>query len=145
MSDENLARQRTLYGRTLGERFADVREAYGLSQRALADTLGISAPMLSQLASGRRIKIGNPAVHARLVMLEGRAGESDPAAVVAQVRASDPVLTTQGLTADPVGDLPARLARLSDVEGLRAAAAAARGAGAPRLAAVLDQAGEDRT
>ena len=50
-----------------------VREAYGLSQRALAQTLGLSAPMLSQLASGQRIKIGSPAVYARLVMLEERA------------------------------------------------------------------------
>jgi transcriptional regulator with XRE-family HTH domain len=44
--------------------------AFNISQAYLADILGISAPMLSQVMSGRRAKIGNPSVLARLIMLE---------------------------------------------------------------------------
>ncbi|GAA3789721.1 transcriptional regulator with XRE-family HTH domain [Micrococcus endophyticus] len=142
MSDEHLEQQRTLYGAPLAERFTGVREAYGLSQRALAQTLGLSAPMLSQLASGQRIKIGSPAVYARLVMLEERAGEPDPAAVLAEVRDSEPVLTSQSFAASPEADLPARLARLAGPAGLRAAESAARAAGEARLADVLAAAAE---
>lgn len=87
--------QRALYGAPLGERFGVVLKEYGISQRTLAATLGLSAPMLSQLANAQRIKIGNPAVYARLVMLEERIQEEDKAAVLAEVRGSDPVLTTQ--------------------------------------------------
>lgn len=41
-----------------------------MSQAYLAEVLGISAPMLSQVMSGRRAKIGNPVVLARMIMLE---------------------------------------------------------------------------
>jgi transcriptional regulator with XRE-family HTH domain len=58
--------------------------AFRTSQAQLAEVLGISAPMLSQVMSGRRAKIGNPRVLAKLVMLERKvlipgvaAGESD--------------------------------------------------------------------
>lgn len=137
VSESHLEQQRALYGVPLGERFAAVREVYGLSQRALADVLGLSAPMLSQLASGQRIKIGNPAVHARLMMLEERVREADQAAVLAEVRGSDPVLTTQSLAPADDGDLPARLVALADAPALAAAADAARAAGGTRLADVL--------
>ena len=44
----------------------------GISQARLARTLGLSPAMLSQLASGRRVKIGDPAVLARLLVLDQR-------------------------------------------------------------------------
>ncbi|SDP45520.1 hypothetical protein SAMN04487905_104183 [Actinopolyspora xinjiangensis] len=80
----NLALQRQWYGEPLGDRVRRLVVAYRTSQAQLAEVLGISAPMLSQVMSGRRAKIGNPSVLARLVMLERKvftpgvaAGESE--------------------------------------------------------------------
>lgn len=42
----------------------------GLNQARLAAVLGLSAPMLSQLMSGQRAKIGNPAVVQRVQALQ---------------------------------------------------------------------------
>ncbi|MDO4919200.1 DNA-binding protein [Kocuria sp.] len=94
VSSENINQQIRLYGQPLSERFGAVVGAYGITQRRLAQVLGLSAPMLSQLISGRRIKIGNPAVYERLVMLEDSAGASDREAVLTRVEASQPVLST---------------------------------------------------
>lgn len=65
----NVRQQISLYGRPLGEVVRDVTTALGINQGRLADVLGMSAPMLSQLASGRRVKIGNPQAVARLQSL----------------------------------------------------------------------------
>lgn len=83
-----LEQQIALYGEPLGTRFGRVMQAYDLSQRRLAATLGLSAPMLSQLISGKRTKIGNPAVYERLVLLEQRSSEADPVRVLAEVEAT---------------------------------------------------------
>ncbi|GAA1272189.1 helix-turn-helix transcriptional regulator [Saccharothrix xinjiangensis] len=66
----NLALQREWYGEPLGDRVRRLVVAFNVSQAQLADVLGISAPMLSQVMSGRRAKIGNPSVLARMIMLE---------------------------------------------------------------------------
>lgn len=66
----NLALQREWYGEPLGDRVRRLVVAFDVSQANLAEVLGISAPMLSQVMSGRRAKIGNPAVLARMIMLE---------------------------------------------------------------------------
>ncbi|MFC6092510.1 helix-turn-helix transcriptional regulator [Saccharothrix sp. BKS2] len=66
----NLALQREWYGEPLGDRVRRLVVAFSVSQAQLADVLGISAPMLSQVMSGRRAKIGNPSVLARMIMLE---------------------------------------------------------------------------
>ncbi|MBE9374309.1 helix-turn-helix transcriptional regulator [Saccharopolyspora sp. HNM0983] len=66
----NLALQRQWYGEPLGDRVRRLVVAFRISQAQLAEVLGISAPMLSQVMSGRRAKIGNPSVLARLVILE---------------------------------------------------------------------------
>lgn len=66
----NLALQRQWYGEPLGDRVRRLVVAFRVSQAQLAEVLGISAPMLSQVMSARRAKIGNPRVLARLVMLE---------------------------------------------------------------------------
>ncbi|NHD17162.1 MULTISPECIES: helix-turn-helix domain-containing protein [Actinopolyspora] len=72
----NLALQRQWYGEPLGDRVRRLVVAYRTSQTQLAEVLGISAPMLSQVMSGRRAKIGNPSVLARLVMLERKVFDS---------------------------------------------------------------------
>lgn len=137
---DNLDQQRALYGQPLGERFGVLREAYGVSQRSLAGVLGLSAPMLSQLGSGQRIKIGNPAVYARLVMLEERMGEGDRAAVLEEVRASDPVLTTRVRAVTGDGAAATSDARLDDAAPDAFAAAHHHRASAAQWDAVLEAA-----
>lgn len=73
-TDEVVARNRRQqaewYGEPLGERVRRLIERLDLSQTAFADILGLSAPMLSQLMSGHRAKISNPAVLSRLMAVE---------------------------------------------------------------------------
>lgn len=73
-TDEVVARNRRQqaewYGEPLGDRIRRLLDRLGLSQAALADILGLSGPMLSQLMSGQRAKISNPAVLSRLVAVE---------------------------------------------------------------------------
>jgi transcriptional regulator with XRE-family HTH domain len=69
---KNLELQRQWYGEPLGDRVRRLVVAYRVSQACLAEVIGVSAPMLSQVMSGRRAKIGNPAALARLIMLEHR-------------------------------------------------------------------------
>jgi len=102
----NVALQREWYGESLGDRVRRLVVAFDCSQAQLAEVLGLSAPMLSQLMSGRRAKIGNPAVLARMVMLERRVltpevASGNPAAVRAaleEVRDSRPTVSR------PTGD-----------------------------------------
>ena len=68
-------RQQELYGASIGDVLAQVTGALGLSQAAVARTIGVSAPMLSQLASGRRTTIGNPRAVQRLRALVDLAEE----------------------------------------------------------------------
>ncbi|MEO9246980.1 hypothetical protein ABDK96_04740 [Citricoccus nitrophenolicus] len=131
----------------LSQRFGDLMAAYRISQRSLARVLGLSAPMLSQLINAQRIKIGNPAVYERFVMLEERQDEPDLQRVLDEVQASEPVLTTHSarsrrLEAGPVpgADPAAQVGRLATAEQLRATAEAARAADAAELAALLDRA-----
>jgi transcriptional regulator with XRE-family HTH domain len=105
----NVALQREWYGESLGDRVRRLVVAFDCSQAQLAEVLGLSAPMLSQLMSGRRAKIGNPAVLARMVMLERRVltpevASGDPAAIRAaleQVRDSRPMVSRDTL---PIGE-----------------------------------------
>lgn len=66
----NVALQQEWYGEPLGDRVRRLVVAFDVSQAYLAEVLGVSAPMLSQVMSGRRAKIGNPVVLSRLIMLE---------------------------------------------------------------------------
>lgn len=95
--------QRRFYGEPLGDRLRRLLGALDVSQAALAAALRVSSPQLSQLMSGRRVKIGTPAVLGRLVLLEqavarygagGRPTTPDRAAVTRlldEVRAAEPL------------------------------------------------------
>ncbi|MDB1086272.1 DNA-binding protein [Streptomyces sp. ACA25] len=67
--------QTTWYGEPLGSLFRRLITDLGLNQARLAVVLGLSAPMLSQLMSGQRAKIGNPAVVQRVRALQDLATE----------------------------------------------------------------------
>jgi transcriptional regulator with XRE-family HTH domain len=153
----NVALQREWYGEPLGDRVRRLVVAFDVSQAQLAEVLGLSAPMLSQLMSGRRAKIGNPAVLARMVMLERRVltpevASGDPAAIRAaleQVRDSRPTVsrpvdsgeTRETLPVEEHGDevLVPALRALAPPDEL-AAAAHLLGEGFPLLAGLLRRA-----
>ncbi|MET7286734.1 DNA-binding protein [Streptomyces sp. NPDC005573] len=67
--------QRNWYGEPLGALFRKLIDDLGLNQARLAAVLGLSAPMLSQLMSGQRAKIGNPAVVQRVQLLQDLAAQ----------------------------------------------------------------------
>lgn len=140
----NLGRQRAYYGEVLGDRLRRLMNCYGISQSQLATTIGTSPAMLSQVMSGRRAKLANPAVLARMVLLERRARGHMSSASGADERAA--VLHEVGQAADPEAVRAAsRLDRDHLVAALRdrlpppelTAAAAAVADVSPTLAALL--------
>ncbi|HET6295457.1 MAG TPA: DNA-binding protein [Kribbella sp.] len=66
----HLQQQTELYGEPLGDLMRRIGGTLGLTQARLAEAIGLSAPMLSQLMSAQRVKIGNPAVVSRLHALD---------------------------------------------------------------------------
>ena len=92
----NIALQREIYGEPLGDRVRRIQAVLEVSQRRLADTLGLSTAMLSQLISARRVKIGDPAVRVRMDLLDryvrrSRRGAPVPTeALLAHVKESRP-------------------------------------------------------
>ena len=66
MQEANREKQRELYGAPLADIAARITSGLGLTQGRLAAVMGVSAPMLSQLLSGHRTKLGNPAAVTRL-------------------------------------------------------------------------------
>jgi hypothetical protein len=147
-SESGVAQQIALYGEPLSTRFARLLSAFAIPQSRLAAIIGLSAPMLSQLASGQRVKISNPAVLARLLSLEQLAASptarsGDTARLqqaLEQVAASRPTLTTEAAV-DPGGESVVPLADLATLEELERAAAAVPGT---RLSAVLSAAAARR-
>ena len=133
--DVNRQTQRELYGEPVADIVGRIMSSLGLTQVRLAEVLGLSAPMLSQLIGARRVKIGNPAVLGRLQSL------TDLAAV------------GPGLTADEkerrlaaIHDAQPTMSTMRDagaVDALRAAAPAeelrrlSEATTAPRLASLL--------
>jgi transcriptional regulator with XRE-family HTH domain len=159
----NRERQRELYGVPLGERVRRINGALGISQARLARTIGLSPAMLSQLVSARRVKIGDPAVLARLLMLDQRChGLRAPAAAgavdallgeVARARWQWNPAGGAARGSGPRPDAGNRLLRRTTGDGTAAAAlrgvsdparlaaaAAALGGAFPELAEVLRQA-----
>lgn len=142
-----LDQQRALYGEPLGELVGRLRETFGLTQARFAGVLGLSAPMLSQLSSGQRVKIGNPAVVRRLealVELADRAQDLPGEEVAARIEHIAQDTTTLASTRrSPVeaSEVREALRRLAAPEALRAAAHAVE-QNAPRLAEVLREAAD---
>jgi transcriptional regulator with XRE-family HTH domain len=149
---ENRERQRELYGAPLGDRVRRLTGALGISQARLARTVGISPAMLSQLVSARRVKIGDPAVLARLLMLDHRCHglprTPDPRAVevllgeISRARwqwTGPRVAARRARRSAADGTAAAALRGVTDPARL-AAAAAALGPAFPELAEVLRQA-----
>ncbi|MQA60843.1 MAG: XRE family transcriptional regulator [Actinophytocola sp.] len=120
---KNVELQRQWYGEPLGDRVRRLVVAFDVSQAFLADVLGISAPMLSQVMSGRRAKIGNPAVLARLIMLERKiltpgvaSGEQSAIdAAMEDVRESNPTVGRDTFPVHPGIDERTLLAALRDI------------------------------
>lgn len=73
---EKIAEQRRLYGEPIGTLVRRVTAGLGLNQARVAEILGLSPPMLSQLVSGHRVKIGNPLAVSRLQSLLGLVEEA---------------------------------------------------------------------
>lgn len=108
VTERNQRQQIELYGEPLGGLIARIRRQLGLNQAQIAKTLGLSAPMVSQLMSGQRIKIGNPAAVQRLQALVGLAAEA----------------AEGGLTADQVAE---RLTEIANRSGTLTPATQGRG------------------
>lgn len=139
--DSSIEQQRALYGMPLAERFGYVMDKYALSQRSLAAVLGLSAPMLSQLISGKRIKIGNPAVNGRLMILEAHADDVDLESVLEKVSRLDSATATQNAPEAAEFRVAADyLAATASVETLRELAQVATARGEQRLAGLLHKA-----
>jgi transcriptional regulator with XRE-family HTH domain len=119
----NITLQREWYGEPLGDRVRRLVVAFDVSQAFLAEVLGISAPMLSQVMSGRRAKIGNPVVLARMIMLERKilipavaAGRRDAMqAALEDVRDSRPTVGRDNIPVAAVADDHAVLSALREV------------------------------
>lgn len=79
----NRQEQAEIYGETFDEVVRRLGRTLSLTQAQLAEVLGISAPMLSQLVTGKRVKLGHPASLRRLDALQEltdqmAAGDLDP-------------------------------------------------------------------
>lgn len=143
--------QRQFYGEPLGDRLRRLLVALDVSQATLSDTLGISPTMLSQLMSGRRAKIGTPAVLGRLVMLERRVTTPEVASgdkqaietAIEEVRDARPMVGPDAYSPYRRGDEVAYgvLRTLAEADDLARAADTLSG-GFPGLAAFLRRAAE---
>lgn len=139
-------RQRELYGAPLADIAARLMTTLGLNQSRLAHALGLSAPMLSQLLSGQRVKIGNPAVVHRLQALSDLADiaaglqDEEVARRLDVIRTEQATITTrtaagsvsptllEGLRSLATSAELTRAADLIDAEGISHLAAAMRDA-----------------
>lgn len=148
----NIALQREWYGEPLGDRVRRLVVAFDVSQAFLAEVLGISAPMLSQVMSGRRAKIGNPVVLARIIMLERKilvpgvaAGHRDAMQqALEDVRDSRPTVGRDSIPVGAVADdhsVFAALREIAEDEDLNEAAKRLD-ADFPALADLLRRAGK---
>lgn len=145
----NREAQREAYGEPLADVFRRLMEAFDLTQASLARTLGMSPPMLSQLISAQRVKIGNPAVLHRVQALEelaqavrsGEIGDDEVPGRLGEIRSSTGQWTRTGTQPqggdDAVVDGIRNLLRaVASGQQLKAAAAALEGE-QPDLAEVL--------
>jgi len=146
--------QRELYGATLAERVRHLVDLLDISQARLARTLGMSPAMLSQLMSGRRVKIGDPIALARFQMIGHRCAAltgTPTAEAVDRLLADVARARWRWVGIEPVGVVrpgPAGHSAPCPAEALRrvcpaaqlAAAAAVLGPAFPELAEILRRA-----
>ena len=162
---DNRRLQIELYGEPLGDMVRRISGTLGLTQARLAETIGLSAPMLSQLMSAQRVKIGNPAVVTRLQALDEFARREGVERLTPDQigRALDEVRGTTGAftnsapratVAQPAAPSPTSRAVVRQIQELfREVASAAEiqraaeliGAESPRLAELLTVYGTGRT
>ena len=126
--ERNLAQQVEVYGESAAALVGRIRDRLGLTQRRIASVLGLSPAMLSQLVTGQRIKIGNPAVVGRLTaLIELADGDTVPSGsdlerrleqIQAETRKLSTVSATRPGDAEP---LPAQLRRVATRDELRSA------------------------
>lgn len=112
-----VAQQVELYGEPLGDLVGRIASSLAMSRARIADVIGVSPAMLSQLCSGQRVKIGNPAVVERLGSLDDLAR-----------RGSAGQLTTE--------DLPVRLGAIKAATGGMPRTGITRGQASPPMEAV---------
>ena len=94
--DDRRRQQVELYGESVDVLARKCEGLLGLGVNGLADTIGLSVPMLTKLLTGERVRIGNPIAIARLTrlreftdqLLSGEASRDDIPLTVAQIRAS---------------------------------------------------------
>lgn len=96
--EANRRAQRDIYGAPLGDVIERSRSVLGLNQSRVASLLGISAPMLSQVVTGHRIKIGNPAAAQRLRVMV----EVTEAAVDGRIEVADAIARIEDATSGEV-------------------------------------------
>lgn len=107
--------QRELYGEPIGDLVRRVMDRLTMTQAAVASVLGLSPAMLSQLMSGRRVKIGNPQAVTRLQSLLTLADEAasltrdETTQRLDEIRQSRSTLTTTQTSTTPTD--PAALMR----------------------------------
>ncbi|MEU2233423.1 helix-turn-helix transcriptional regulator [Streptomyces vietnamensis] len=160
--------QRQWYGAPLGELCRDLCDRFGMTRSELAETLGISPAVLSLVMRGRRARIADPDVAARLSAVlhlaqEVRAGTvpaGEATRALAEIRSGrTPGQDSMGTAVlphheggEPSADFDLRFApRLRDLLTSRAGAvdiltaAALLEAGHPGLAEILRGCGAGRT
>lgn len=135
-AEDGRDRQVKLYGEALSALFGRLQDTYQISESRLAAIIGISTPMMAQLASGERAKISNPAVLRRLQRLDELGSTpgvqaGDPArllAVLSEVAvAAAPLRTTRERVGRLISSREAAAVYLGDIAvggDLRRAAAA---------------------
>lgn len=126
--------QRQLYGAPLNELLQRCAGVLQVNQGQMARLLGVSAPMLSQLINGHRIKLANPAAGVRLVALV-QAVEAVSAGELSVAQAMESVAEADSATTfTATGQTAQRRSLAADIQAVfRAVASGEECAAAARL------------
>ena len=110
--EDRRRQQVELYGESVDVLARKCEGLLGLGVNGLADTIGLSVPMLTKLLTGERVRIGNPIAIARLTrlreftdqLLSGEASRDDIPLTIAQIRASTTPARPSRVTAVPLAN-----------------------------------------
>lgn len=150
---KNIDAQVQLYGEPLSALLRRCVAALSITQSRLADLLGVSAPMLSQLINGHRVKLGNPAAVQRLQLLretlleleDGRISTPEAVERLERNRDSDVFTATTHHDSYPIVREIQQLFRAAASASDHLAAAAALRSHYPDIAELLRTYGAGRT